>query len=291
MGSYAITVSGAYDPNYTIGYVNGTLTIDKASAKIVVTPYNVPYDGNPHTATGTATGVESPTPANLEQPAEPQRHHPYHRRQLHRHLDVRRQRELRQRQRHHHRCHRQPGLTVSSITAVSPNPRNSYVSSIDVTFNEPINTSSLTSGALTLTDDGGSNLINGGVSLSLVSGDTYAIGGLMGLTTAQGEYMLTVNAADIQDQNGVAGTDALSTSWLMDTTPPTSTVSSLPPADNLDELRRVGQRHGPGRSQRQHAVGHRVVRDLRVEKRRSLQPIRHGHARRSLGRLRRPGRQ
>jgi len=39
--------------------------IGKADAVIVVTPYNVTYDGNPHTATGTATGVESPTPADL----------------------------------------------------------------------------------------------------------------------------------------------------------------------------------------------------------------------------------
>ncbi|PYL38621.1 MAG: hypothetical protein DMF34_06295 [Verrucomicrobia bacterium] len=31
--------------------------IDKAAATIVVTPYHVTYDGNPHTATGTATGV------------------------------------------------------------------------------------------------------------------------------------------------------------------------------------------------------------------------------------------
>ncbi len=115
-------------------------------------------------------------------------------------------------------------LSVSSFTPVSPNPRNSYVSSIDVTFSEPINTSSLTSGALTLTDDGGSNLINSGVSISLVSGDTYAISGLSGLTTGQGEYTLTVNSADIQDLNGVAGTNSLSTSWLMDTTAPSSRV-------------------------------------------------------------------
>jgi len=32
--------------------------IDKADAIIVVTPYDVTYDGNPHTATGTATGVK-----------------------------------------------------------------------------------------------------------------------------------------------------------------------------------------------------------------------------------------
>ncbi len=115
-------------------------------------------------------------------------------------------------------------LSVSSITPVSPNPRNSYVSSIDVTFNEPINTSGLVAGALTLTDDGGANLINSGVSLSLVSGDTYAIGGLTTLTNTQGEYTLTVNAADVRDQNGIAGANSLSTSWLMDATAPSSHV-------------------------------------------------------------------
>ena len=64
--------------------------------------------------------------------------------------------------------------------------------------------------------------------MSLVSGSTYQISGLAGLTTANGNYTLTVNAADIQDQNGSAGTNSLSTSWLMDTTPPTSTISPLP---------------------------------------------------------------
>jgi RHS repeat-associated protein len=121
-------------------------------------------------------------------------------------------------------------LTITSIAAVSPNPRNQAVSAIDVTFSIPINTSSLAPGALTLTDNGGANLINRGVSLSLVGGTTatYAIEGLAGLTTAQGLYALTVNADDIPDQNGNLGSGTLSTSWLMDTTPPTSTVSPLP---------------------------------------------------------------
>ena len=41
-----------------------TDTINKADATVVVTPYTVTYDGQAHTATGTATGVES-TPADL----------------------------------------------------------------------------------------------------------------------------------------------------------------------------------------------------------------------------------
>ncbi len=86
-----------------------------------------------------------------------------------------------------------------------------------------------TASALTLTDNGGSNLITSGVSISLVSGSTtYAIGGLSGLTAAEGNYTLTVNAADIQDHDGNPGSGSLPTSWLMDTTPPTSTVNSLP---------------------------------------------------------------
>ncbi len=121
-------------------------------------------------------------------------------------------------------------LSLTSLASVSPDPTNTAVSSVDVTFSEPINTSSLTDGALILTDNDGPNLIDSGVSLVLVSGttSTYAISGLSELTAAQGLYALTVNAADIQDNNGNFGSGSLTTSWLMDTTPPTSTVSPLP---------------------------------------------------------------
>ncbi len=117
-------------------------------------------------------------------------------------------------------------LGVIAIADISPSPRNTPVSSIDVTFSEPINTSSLVAGALTLTDDGGANLITSGVSIGLVSGNTYAIGGLTTLTNAQGEYTLIVNAADIQDENGISGTNSLSMSWLMDSTAPSSHVAN-----------------------------------------------------------------
>ncbi len=227
-GSYAITVSGAYDPNYTIGYASGTLTIAKASAKIMVTPYSVTVDGNPHTASGTATGVETPTPANLSGL-----------------LDL------------SGTTHTTPGsyvdtwtfagntdyastsgvvtdvieqaaLAVMSIATVSPDPRNSVVSSIDVTFNEPVKPGTFTRSALTLTDNGGSNLITSAVTVALLSGSTYQINGLAGLTLADGSYTLMVNSALVQDQYGVAGTNALSTVWLMDATAPTSKVSALP---------------------------------------------------------------
>ena len=79
-----------------------------------------------------------------------------------------------------------------------------------------------------MTDNGGPNLITSAVSITLVSGATYQISGLSGLTGAEGSYTLTINAAEIQDPSGNPGTGSMSTSWLMDTTPPTSAVNALP---------------------------------------------------------------
>ena len=62
-GDYAV-VATIQDANYT-GSTNNTLTIEKANAVITVTPYSVNYDGASHTATGSASGVETPSPADL----------------------------------------------------------------------------------------------------------------------------------------------------------------------------------------------------------------------------------
>jgi hypothetical protein len=238
-GAYPGDTWSFHDASGNYNDASGSIddSIAKANAKITVTPYSVPYDGNPHTATGIATGVESPLPADLSSLLNQSG-----------------------------TTHTNPGSytdtwtfvgnvnyastsgtitdkiaqpppAVTSITAVSPNPRNSVVSSIDVTFTEPINTSSLTAGALVLTDDGSSNLINSSVDITLVAGttSTYAIGGLTGLTGAQGLYTLVVSAAGIKNQDGVAGTNSLTTSWLIDTTAPSShVVNSLATAQSSD---------------------------------------------------------
>ncbi|MFI5454966.1 MAG: dockerin type I domain-containing protein [Isosphaerales bacterium] len=117
-------------------------------------------------------------------------------------------------------------LTLTSIASVA-SPRNTPVSSVDVTFNEPVNLGTFTDSALTLSDNGGPNLITGAVTVTSVSGSTYQINGLSGLTASNGNDTLTVSATGIQDPSGNAGTNTLSTSWLMDTTPPTSHVNAL----------------------------------------------------------------
>ncbi len=118
-------------------------------------------------------------------------------------------------------------LTIIGATPVSPNPRTSAVSSVTVSLSEAINPANFNDGTLTLTDDGGPNLITAAVAIQPTTATTFAIEGLAGLTTIEGLYTLTVNAAEMTDPYGNPGTGAISTTWLMDTTPPTSHVSPL----------------------------------------------------------------
>ena len=97
-----------------------------------------------------------------------------------------------------------------------------------MTFSEPINLDTFTTSALTLIDNGGPNLITSDVTISLLSGSTYQIDGLAGLTGINGNYTLTVDSSGIQDPYGNPGTNSLATSWLLDTTPPSSHVNALP---------------------------------------------------------------
>jgi hypothetical protein len=57
VGTYASDAWSFADPNYVSQSGTVSDTISKATATINVMPYSVTYDGNPHTATATATGA------------------------------------------------------------------------------------------------------------------------------------------------------------------------------------------------------------------------------------------
>ncbi|HEY1215551.1 MAG TPA: MBG domain-containing protein, partial [Bryobacteraceae bacterium] len=57
-GSYKATGTFAGNQNYNSATGSDTITINKADAKVTVTPYSVTYDATAHKATGTATGVK-----------------------------------------------------------------------------------------------------------------------------------------------------------------------------------------------------------------------------------------
>jgi len=119
------------------------------------------------------------------------------------------------------------GPYVVQVDSVTPNPRNTPVDSIDVEFDEPIDPSTFDDNALSLTLNGGPNLIDSGVTVSQVSDTTYEISGLSGLTATDGTYVLTVNAAGITDEAGQNGIGSASRSWTMDTAPVTVSLQAV----------------------------------------------------------------
>ena len=66
--TYASGVSAKFagDATFLANGATNTLTVNKADAAIAVTSYNVPFDGNSHTATGTATGVNGESLSGLD---------------------------------------------------------------------------------------------------------------------------------------------------------------------------------------------------------------------------------
>ena len=107
---------------------------------------------------------------------------------------------------------------ITALGPVTPATRVAPVDSIDVTFSEPIDAATLDWSDVSLTLDGGANLVTSGVTIAPVAGlaNTYRIGGLMALTAGDGAYRLTVAGLGISDIAGNAAASSHSTDWLMD---------------------------------------------------------------------------
>jgi hypothetical protein len=112
-----------------------------------------------------------------------------------------------------------PTAAFASIST----PRQTGISQIDLTFSEAVNTVPL--GSLSLTRNG-SPVSLGGASLSFAGG-VYTLSGLSSLTAADGDYVLTVTAADsgIQDVAGNLLTSDAVVMFTVDGTAPTVTLT------------------------------------------------------------------
>jgi CSLREA domain-containing protein len=117
-----------------------------------------------------------------------------------------------------------PSALNATITAISPNPRNTAVSSIQIVFNKPVTGFDL--GDLTLKLNNGANLLPGAQTLTSADNATWTLGNLAGITGAQGTYDLKLTAAgsNIKDSTNTALASDATASWVMDTTAPTVTV-------------------------------------------------------------------
>jgi CSLREA domain-containing protein len=127
-----------------------------------------------------------------------------------------------------------------NITAVTPDPRNTSVSSITIVFSEAVTGFDLND--LSLKRDGGANLLTGAQTLTSGDNITWTLGNLSGVTGTGGTYTLTLTASGsgITDNasNALAG-DATET-WVMDTTAPTVTINQAAgqtdPVTNATEI-------------------------------------------------------
>ena len=120
------------------------------------------------------------------------------------------------------------GPTVTNVGPASPNPRNTSVSTIDVTFSEPLRADTFDLSDLALTFNGGGNLINSGVSITFVSGTTYRVSGLAVLTAAEGNYTFTALATGVMDPAGNPVQGLLPTGrWTQRRRPSPSTKGQL----------------------------------------------------------------
>ena len=69
---------------------------------------------------------------------------------------------------------------TAAVTPIAPNPRESAVPAVLGRLSEPINPSTFTTASLSLSDDGGPNLItaSGPITVTQLTSTTYEIGGL-----------------------------------------------------------------------------------------------------------------
>lgn len=115
-----------------------------------------------------------------------------------------------------------------SFLAVSPDPRNVPIDVMQIDFGEIVTGFDLSD--LSLTRNGGANLLNGSQSLATLNNISFVLTGLSGLTTADGSYVLTVNSnSGIADLAGNALASGPAESWKMDTVAPTAAINAVVP--------------------------------------------------------------
>ena len=77
--------------------------------------------------------------------------------------------------------------TIVGLQSITLTAQSGPVPSIQITFSEPIDPSTFGTSALSLTLNGGPNLINSGVTITSVGNGAYSINGLSALTGNQGQ--------------------------------------------------------------------------------------------------------
>src|SRR5208337_4836895 len=102
---------------------------------------------------------------------------------------------------------------IIALQPITTNPRNIVVQNLTVTFSEPIDPATFDYNDISLTLNGGPNLITSAVGVAQVNPTTYLITNISWVQGYAGTYTLTVNAAGVSDLAGNPGTASTNESW------------------------------------------------------------------------------
>jgi len=102
------------------------------------------------------------------------------------------------------------------------------VDAVEVAFSAPVDPATFALADLSLSRDGGADLVDDRVVIEAVSATTFRVHGLGGLTGTDGRYVLAVRASGVTGSTGLAGVGALETAWVRDTVRPTVTAVQQP---------------------------------------------------------------
>ncbi|MEM9586567.1 MAG: SdrD B-like domain-containing protein [Planctomycetota bacterium] len=124
---------------------------------------------------------------------------------------------------------------ITNVSTIDPNPRMTGVESIEVTFSEPLDASTVSIEDFSLADlEGSIDLAS--ATLTTTDSITWQLSGLLGLTTPDGRYTLTVNAETVSDLAGNSGAGSASVEFTVDATAPTGTVTPLNPSQTSGQI-------------------------------------------------------
>lgn len=101
---------------------------------------------------------------------------------------------------------------IVKIEGVPAQPTTEQVKKVKVVFDKAIDASTFTKEDLTLTFQGGANIIDNSVTISALDTSTFEVD-LTQLTTGNGFYSLTAQAADVKDIYGINGAVGKQATW------------------------------------------------------------------------------
>jgi hypothetical protein len=101
---------------------------------------------------------------------------------------------------------------IVSISGQPTQVSSEQVKELTVKFNKPIDATTFGIDDLTLSLQGGGNLINASVSITPIDSVTFRIN-LNNVTSGSGYYVFTVQAATIKDKNGSLGREGKQVTW------------------------------------------------------------------------------